>query len=311
MNWFDKRYHSLNYFLKNKFGEKVIKISLDLGLSCPNRDGTLSHSGCIFCSGEGSGEFSGNKNEPLAEQFDKGILSLKGKWEQAKYIAYFQSFTNTYAPIEFLRQKYTEVLTFPNVVGISIATRPDCISSEVLELLAELRKKTFVFVELGFQTSNAKSIQRINRCYENQVFQNVVEKLKEINVNVVCHVILGLPKETKKEMLETVQYVCENKIDGIKIHLLHVLQDTALSELYENNYFEVLSFQQYIDLVLSCLEIIPADIVIHRLTGDAPRHKIVAPMWSLNKKLVLNTIDTELKSRNLWQSKNISAINSF
>lgn len=303
MQWYDKRFHSLNYFFKNKFGEKIIKVSLDGGFTCPNRDGTLSYGGCIFCSPRGSGDFAGNKNHSIKEQFSTVRNGMKKKWPNAKYIPYFQAFTNTYAPIHVLKEKYYEALELPNVVGISIATRPDCLNKDVLNLLSEISNKTNLFVELGLQTSNKNSIHLINRCYENNVFENAVLKLKAINANVVTHCILGIPNETKEDMLNTVRFACNNNIDGIKLQLLHVLKNTPLENMYNQGKFKVLTFDEYIDIVVSCIEIIPQNIVIHRLTGETNKDNLIAPLFSLKKFNTLNEIDAKLISRNTYQGK--------
>lgn len=303
MQWYDKRFHSLNYFFKNKFGEKIIKVSLDGGFTCPNRDGTLSFGGCIFCSSRGSGDFAGDKNHSIKDQFNNVRNGMKKKWPNAKYIPYFQAFTNTYAPIDILKEKYYQALELPDVVGISIATRPDCLNKDVINLLSEISDKTNLFVELGLQTSNKKSAKLINRGYDNEVFEKAVLKLKSINANVVCHCILGLPNETKEDMLNTVRFACNNNIDGIKLQLLHVLKDTPLANMYNKGEFEVLTFEQYIDIVVSCIEIIPQNIVIHRLTGEGDRDNLIAPLFSLKKFNTLNEIDAKLISRDTYQGK--------
>lgn len=305
MMWFDKRFHSLNYFFKNSFGEKIIKVSLDAGFTCPNRDGTLSYGGCIFCSDKGSGDFSGNKNHSIERQFYTVRNSMYKKWPNAKYIPYFQAYTNTYAPINILKEKYYEALSLPNIVGISIATRPDCLNDETLELLATISKKTTLFVELGLQTSKESSINLINRCYTNSVFETAVKNLKSINANIVCHCILGLPNETKQDMLNTVNFACKTGINGIKLQLLHVLQNTQLAKMYNNKQFDVLTFNEYIDIIVSCLEIIPKEVVIHRLTGDGDKNNLIAPLFSLKKFHILNAIDDELIKRNTWQGKSL------
>lgn len=304
MYWYDKRFHSLNYFLKETFGEKIIKIPLDGGFTCPNRDGTLSNRGCIFCSSRGSGDFAGNRLLPINEQFEEVRNSMKKKWPKAKYIPYFQAYTNTYAPVEVLKDKFYEALSLPDVVGISIATRPDCLSNDILSLLKDISKKTFLFVELGLQTTKESSIKLINRCYENNVFSKAVKDLKSINANVVCHCILGLPYETKDDMLNTVKFACQNNVNGIKLQLLHILKNTELNTLYKKEKFKVLTFEEYIDIVVSCLSIIPEDIVIHRLTAEGPRKDLVAPEFSIEKFKILNTIDNTLKSLDIYQGKN-------
>ena len=303
MQWFDKRFHSLNYFLKNKFGEKIIKVSLDGGFTCPNRDGNLSYKGCIFCSNKGSGDFAGDRQDGIESQFYAVRNGMKKKWPNAKYIPYFQAYTNTYASVNILRQKYYEALSLPDVAGLSIATRPDCLEDDVLELLHEISEKTNLFVELGLQTSNKNSIKLINRCYENEVFEKAVLKLKKINANVVCHCILGLPYETKQDMLDTIKYACSTNIDGIKLQLLHVLKNTDLEIMYNNKEFDVLTFEEYIDIVVSSIEIIPQHIVIHRLTGDGNKDSLIAPLFSLQKFHTLNEIDAMLLKKNTFQGK--------
>ena len=299
-------FYKLSDYYKECFGKKIIKISLDAGFTCPNRDGTLSYSGCIFCSPKGSGDFAGNKEEAIKDQFKIIKAKLHKKWPKGYYIAYFQAFTNTYAPIHILREKYNQALDEENVVGISIATRPDCISEEILSLLKELNKKTVVFVELGLQTSNEKTACLINRQYKNDIFETAVKELKNIGINVVVHTIFGLPNETKEDMLNTVKYVCEHKVDGIKLQLLHVLKETKLFELYDAKLFNTLEFDEYIDIVVSALEIIPNHIVIHRLTGDGGRDNLVAPLYSIKKFHILNAIDETLKKRNTWQGKKVT-----
>ena len=301
MKFGDKRFHSLNYYLRQTFGQKVIKISLDAGLTCPNRDGTLSFDGCIFCgAGAGDYTFSGRT---ITEQFELYRNSVKWKWPNAKYIAYFQAYTNTYGDITLLRKLYYEALALPDVVGISIATRPDCLGADVLELLHEISKKTKLFVELGFQTSNPLTASLINRCYENEVFLTAVSNLKHIGANVICHIILGLPGETEADMLSSVDYVVKAGIDGIKIHELFVVKDTKLSNMYKEGLFETLAFDEYVNLVVKVLEILPQNIVVHRLTGDAPRELLVAPLYSIKKFHILNAIDEQLEKNGTYQSK--------
>ncbi len=301
MKWFDKNYHSLNYFFKNKFNYKVIKIPLNVGFTCPNRDGKLSTEGCIFCSESGSGEFSGNPKQSIAEQFISVREKLTNKWAEAKYIPYFQAYTNTYANIRVLREKYYEALSLPNVVGISIATRPDCLSDEILQLLDEINKKYFVMIELGLQTSNEKTANIINRCYDNNVFENAVLNLRSINIHTVAHVILGLPNESKQDMFNTVEFCSKNNLDGIKLQLLYILRGTRLEKIYKSGLLKPLTYEEYIDIVVSCLEILPKSVVIHRITGDGSKEQLVEPKFLLDKRRVLNGIDLELKRRNTYQ----------
>ena len=302
MMYGEKRFNSVNYHLKNLFGSKVIKISIDAGLTCPNRDGTLSSDGCIFCGGSGSGDyaFSGRS---ITEQFNLYRESIKKKWPDAKYIPYFQAYTNTYAPIDRLRCMYNEAINIEGVVGISIATRPDCLGSDVLALLEEISQRVMLFVELGFQSSKPETVKLINRCYENAVFDKAVKDLKAIGANVICHVILGLPGENKEDMMRSVSHGVNAGIDGIKLHELFIVKDTTLARMYEKGMFKTLEFDEYVDLVVSALEILPRDIAVHRLTGDAPREQLIAPLYSIRKFHILNAIDKVLEERKTYQSK--------
>ena len=302
MEWSGKKFHSLNHYYRQKFSHKVIKVSLDAGFTCPNRDGKLSFDGCIFCSKKGSGDFAGDRNFDITSQFNKIRDTLKSKWHTAKYIPYFQAYTNTYAPVDVLREKYYEALNLPDVVGLSIATRPDCLGDDVLELLEEIASKTVLFVELGLQTADEDTAKFLNRRYDNAVFIEATKKLKNIGANVVCHIILGLPNETKEDMLNTVKFAVEQNIDGIKLHGLHVIKNTKLADFYEQGKFELLTFTQYIDIIVSVLEIIPPHIVIHRLTGDGAREDLIAPLYSIKKFHILNGIDAALKDT--YQGRN-------
>ncbi|MGE4215351.1 MAG: TIGR01212 family radical SAM protein [Anaerotignaceae bacterium] len=294
-------YNSLNNYLKTKFGTKVAKLSLDGGFTCPNRDGTLSTDGCIFCSESGSGDFAGERRLSISQQIEQQKQRISKKWAEAKYIAYFQSFTNTYAPVEILRSKYTEAIEQSDVVGLAIATRPDCLSEDVMELLMELSKKTYVWVELGLQTCNEKTAKFINRGYENSVFEDAVARLNLAGIHVVVHLIFGLPNETTEDMLNSVQYTCALNIQGIKLQLLHVLQNTPLSTLYQNQPFHILTKDEYLSLVCTSLEYIPKEIVIHRLTGDGAKINLIAPLWSGNKKDVLNSLSKLILEKNIRQ----------
>jgi len=294
-------YYSLNAFLTKKFGYKVAKLSLNAGFTCPNRDGTLSYNGCIFCSEKGSGDFSDSPNETITQQIKNQKKIIERKWKNTKYIAYFQAFTNTYAECEYLKKVYYEALSAPDICGIAIATRPDCLNDEVIALLLELAKKTYVWVELGLQTSNEKSAQFINRGYNNEVFINAVNRLRKANIDVVTHVILGLPFETKEQILDTIKWSTSMDIQGIKLHLLHVLKNTQLEKIYEDTPFYIPSMDEYIDLVCEVLKIVPKHIVIHRLTGDGPKKDLIAPLWSGDKKLVLNTLNNKIVKENIQQ----------
>lgn len=288
-------YLSFNKYLKDKFGQKVYKISLDGGFTCPNRDGKTGTRGCIFCSKGGSGDFAENREMSITEQIESGKKKVEKKIKSGKYIAYFQAFTNTYAPVETLRQKYEEAINHPDIVALSIATRPDCLGNDVLRLLDEMNKIKPVFVELGLQTIHQKSAKYIRRGYDLSVYDKAVMDLKKIGVNVVVHVILGLPNESENDMLETVKYVCESGANGIKLQLLHVIDGTDLAKDYEKGLFKTLEFNEYVNLIVKCVEIIPNDIVIHRLTGDGAKKDLVAPLWSADKKRVLNAINKALR----------------
>lgn len=284
-------YYSLNKYLRNTFGDKVYKISLNAGFTCPNRDGTIGTRGCIFCSAGGSGDFAESAYLSITEQIEQGKKRVKNKIKSGKYIAYFQAYTNTYAPIEVLREKFYEAINHKDIVAISIATRPDCLGDDVIELLDELNKIKPVFVELGLQTIHKKSARYIRRGYELNIYDEAVEKLKKFKVNIVVHIILGLPGETKEDMLETVKYVCQSGINGIKLQLLHIIKGTDLEKEYLSGKVKPLEFEEYLDIIKSCVEIIPENIVIHRLTGDGAKKDLVAPLWSADKKRVLNSIN--------------------
>lgn len=288
-------YLSFNKYLKDKFGQKVYKISLDGGFTCPNRDGKTGTKGCIFCSKGGSGDFAESREMSITEQIESGKKRVEKKIKSGKYIAYFQAFTNTYAPVEMLRQKYEEAINHPDIVALSIATRPDCLGDDVLRLLDEMDKIKPVFVELGLQTIHQKSAKYIRRGYDLSVYDKAVRDLKKIGVNVVVHVILGLPNESENDMLETVKYVCESGANGIKLQLLHVIDGTDLAKNYEKGLFKTLEFDEYVNLIVKCVKIIPKDIVIHRLTGDGAKKDLIAPLWSADKKRVLNAINKALR----------------
>ncbi|MDY4109285.1 MAG: TIGR01212 family radical SAM protein [Eubacterium sp.] len=288
-------YLSFNKYLKDKFGQKVYKISLDGGFTCPNRDGKIDTRGCIFCSKGGSGDFAESREMSITSQIENGKKRVKKKIKDGKYIAYFQAFTNTYAPVETLRKKYEEAINHPDIVALSIATRPDCLGDKVLKLLDEMNKIKPVFVELGLQTIHPKSAKYIRRGYDLDVYDKAVKDLKKIGVNIVVHVILGLPNESGEDMLETVKYVCESGANGIKLQLLHVIDGTDLAKDYEKGLFKTLEFDEYVNLIVKCVKIIPKDIVIHRLTGDGAKKDLIAPLWSADKKRVLNAINKALR----------------
>lgn len=287
------KYTTLNSYLKEKFGCKVYKISLDCGFTCPNRDGTLGYGGCIFCSEGGSGDFAESRTLGVTEQIESGKERVKNKIKSGKYIAYFQAFTNTYADVNTLEKIFSEAINHPDIVALSVATRPDCLEQEKVELLSRLNKIKPIFVELGLQTVNEKTAKYIRRGYTLDVYDDAVKRLHEQGINVVTHIIIGLPNETKKDMLSSVKYVC-NVTDGIKLQLLHILKGTDLAKDYFEHKFEILSLEEYTDIIAECVKIIPENVVIHRLTGDGAKKDLIAPLWSADKKKVLNTINKRL-----------------
>lgn len=290
---------TMNDYCQRVFGKKLYKLGLDAGFTCPNRDGKLDTRGCIFCSGAGSGDFTSGRDVDLDMQIEEAKRLVAGKYKGDSYIAYFQAFTNTYAPVDRLRSLYEKVLLHPEIKVISIATRPDCLPCEVIELLSELNKKIPVWVELGLQTVKKSTAEYIRRGYELSVYDEAVRRLKGIGVHVITHVILGLPGETREDMLETVRYVKSAGSDGIKLQLLHVLKGTDLASDYEAGKFAVLSEAEYIDILMDCLKVIGDDMVVHRLTGDAPKSLLIAPMWSADKKRVINDISARIKDLDL------------
>ena len=296
----NKRYHTLDYFYKHKFNSKVFKVSLNGGFTCPNIDGTKGIGGCIYCKG-GSGEFGGNPKDNIVKQFNEIKDMLSKKWPNSKYIAYFQANTNTYAPVEVLKEKYEAVLNLPNVVGINIATRADSISDECLDYLEDLSKKTYLTVELGLQTIHEETSSLINRCHTLDEFHNMVEKLRKRNINVVVHIINGLLYETKDMMIETVKYLNKLDIQGIKIHMLSVVKDTVLAKMYKENPFHILTKEEYIDIVCEQLEYLRPEIVINRITGDPNKEDLIEPNWLVKKFCVLNDIDKEMRKRDIYQ----------
>ncbi|WP_287971480.1 TIGR01212 family radical SAM protein [Blautia sp.] len=302
-NWNDKPYHSFDYMLKERFHGKVYKVALNGGMTCPNRDGTLGNRGCIFCSAGGSGDFAGNRQDSITEQIEKQIASIRKKRNADRFIAYFQAYTNTYAPVEYLRKIYTEAISHPNVVAVSIGTRPDCLGEEVLDLLEELNHIKPVWVELGLQSIHEKTARYIRRGYPLSCFNTAVKNLRERNLEVIVHTILGLPYETKEDILATMEYLNHMDIQGIKLQLLHVLKGTDLAEDYLAGKFQVYSMEEYLDLLIDCLEHLSPDMVIHRLTGDGPKELLLAPLWSSAKRTVLNTLHQECKARNSYQGK--------
>ena len=299
----NKRYHTWDYYLKSVFGEKVAKVSLDGGFTCPNIDGTISRGGCIFCSKRGSGDFALEiTSENLKKQFEAAKNSIRKKWPGInKYIAYFQAYSNTYADIKILREKYETVLSLKNVVGLSIATRADILDKEILEYLGELNKKTFLWVELGLQSSNDKTAQLINRGHDFRTFMKAAEQLRERNIRVCVHIINGLPGETYDDMIKTVKDISVLDINAVKIHMLYILKDTPLFKLYEKEKFSVMKREEYIQTVADQIELLPEEVIVERVTGDGKADDLKAPLWSLNKISILNDIDKELVRRNTWQ----------
>lgn len=302
--WGDKPYHSLDYEMKQRFGEKVYKISLDGGMTCPNRDGSIGTGGCIFCSGNGSGDFASGKCGSVTEQITNGIREISARKKTGrKFIAYFQSFTNTYAPVPVLEPMFREAIAHPDVVMLSIATRPDCLPEDVLTLLERLNKRKPVMVELGLQSIHPATAAYIRRGYPLAVYDTAVESLKSIGIEVVTHVIAGLPYESRRDFLDTVSYVGNIGSDGIKLQLLHVLKETDLAKEYRRGAFDVLTREEYVDWIIDAISLLPPDVVIHRLTGDGPKDLLLAPLWSSRKRDVLNTLHKTLKDRQIWQGK--------
>lgn len=305
MNWHGKRYYSLDSFLKNHFGEKIYKVSLDGGFTCPNRDGTLGRGGCIFCSAGGSGDFASNSALSITDQITEGIQLIAHKTAGSRYIAYFQAFTSTYGPIEKLRTLFTEAIHDPRIAALSIGTRPDCLPDEVLELLNELNQIKPVFIELGLQTIHEETARFIRRGYPLSCFQEAVEKLHNLGILTVVHLILGLPGETQSMMLDSVRFLNDLPIHGVKFSMLHILKNTDLADFYAAQPFEVFTMDGYTELILKCIGTLNRRIVIHRLTGDGPKDLLIAPKWSLQKRTVLNKIAHQMKVSDLHQGDHI------
>lgn len=297
----NKRYHTLNYYYKTKFGMKIFKLSLNGGFTCPNLDGTKGYGGCIYCSKTGSGEFGGNKLKSLTEQVDEMKKVVNKKGIPCKYIGYFQARTNTYAPVSVLRERYEEVLACSDIIGLNIGTRCDAITDECLDYLEELNKKTYLTIELGLQTIHDKTSKLINRCHTLAEFDEMVKKLRKRHINVVVHIINGLPYENEEMMLETVKHLNTLDIQGIKIHMLHIIKDTEMAELYKQGKFHVLTKEEYIDIVIKQLELLNPKIVINRITSDPDPSDLLEPTWLLDKCQLLNDIDKEMKKRNTYQ----------
>lgn len=301
MDWLGKPYHSLDFMLRERFGEKIYKVALDGGMSCPNRDGTLGTGGCIFCSAGGSGDFAASRALGITEQIDSQIAQITQKRPVNRYIAYFQAYTNTYAPAEYLEDLFWEAISHPRVAAVSIGTRPDCLPQKTVELLASLNRQKPVWVELGLQTIHERTARYIRRGYQLPCFADAVERLHQSGLEIIVHTILGLPGESKEDVLETMAYLNRLPIQGIKLQLLHVLKGTDLARDYQAGLFQVLSMDEYLNLLISCLEHLRPDLVIHRLTGDGPRDLLIAPQWSSAKRTVLNQLHHRMKEMHTWQ----------
>ncbi len=296
----NKRYHTLNYYFKKKYGKKTFKVSLNGNFSCPNK---INGKGCIFCSRLGSGDFAGNKEQDLITQFNEVKEIMEKKWPDSYYIGYFQANTNTFAPLPILKEKYESILALPNVIGLNIATRSDTITPECYDYLEELNKRTNLIVELGLQSIHEKTLKFINRGHDLKNFEEAVKELQKRNIEIVVHIINGLPGETKEDMLETIKYLNNLHIDGIKIHMLHIIEDTDLADYYKEHPFHILTKEEYIDIVVNELELLDPKIVIHRITGDPKKEDLIAPEWLLKKFCVLNDIDKEMVRRNTYQGR--------
>lgn len=304
-SWNGKPYRSLDYMLRERFGEKVYKVTLNGGMSCPNRDGTLGTRGCIFCSEGGSGDFAADVSLSVTEQIESQIALLSAKRPIQKYIAYFQAYTNTYASVEYLRKIFKEAMSHPGIVALSVGTRPDCLGEEVLDLLEELNRIKPVWIELGLQTIHEKTAQYIRRGYRLSCFDQAVENLRKRNIEVIVHTILGLPGESREEILETMRYLNKKDIQGIKLQLLHVLKGTDLAYDYLAGRFHVYEREEYLALLIECLENLDPEIVIHRITGDGPKDLLIAPLWASRKREVLNLLHHQMKEQNSYQGKSL------
>lgn len=301
--WGEKRYYSLDYYLRQTYQTKMYKISLDGGMTCPNRDGTLGHRGCIFCSAGGAGDFAADRTLSITEQIEQGKSQASSKYSGNSYIAYFQAYTNTYAPVPYLRKIFTEAVCHPDIRILDIATRPDCLGGDILGLLTELNRQKPVWVELGLQTIHPQSADFIRRGYELPVFEQAVCRLRAAHIPVIVHTILGLPGETPEDMLATVRYLNTQDIQGIKLQLLHILKGTDLAGYYRQHPFTLPDMDEYFELIGRCLCVLRPDIVIHRLTGDGPKPLLIAPLWTGNKRRTLNRMQAYLKAHDIWQGK--------
>lgn len=303
MKWGEKPYHSLDYMLRERFGEKVYKVTLNGGMSCPNRDGKLGTRGCIFCSAGGSGDFAADSSLSITEQIDRQTSILSAKRPIHKYIAYFQAFTNTYAPVEYLEKIFTEALSHPGIAALSIGTRPDCLGKDVVTLLSRLNRQKPVWVELGLQTIHEKTAAYIRRGYPLSCFEDAVKRLRSEDIEVIVHTILGLPGESTQDILNTMEYLNHQDIQGIKLQLLHVLRGTDLASDYEKGLFCTYERDEYISLVISCLEHLRPDMVIHRITGDGPKDLLISPLWASRKREVLNLLHHQMKENHNYQGR--------
>lgn len=302
----NNRFYSLNEFLRNKHGEKILKLSIDGGFTCPNRDGKISSKGCLFCSERGSGDFTFYEEGNITAQLQEASKLLENKWGMNhKYIAYFQAFTNTYDSLETLKLKYEEALAFPGVVGLAIATRPDCLSDEIIAYLAELSKRTHLWLELGLQTIHEDTAGLINRGYSLECFETAISKLAAHKIETVVHLILGLPGESKEHMLASARYIAQLPLQGVKLHMLHVLDNAPLGAYYKSHPFPLLNEEEYIALIGEILTLLPPEFVIHRLTGDGARAHLIGPLWTIHKKQVLNHISRYLKVHDIYQGKSL------
>ncbi len=301
--WSGKRFRSWNHEMRERFGAKVFKVTLDAGFTCPNRDGSIAAGGCTFCSARGSGDFAGSRRDDLVTQFGKIRDRQHLKWPEAKYIGYFQAYTNTYAPLATLKEYYETILEQPGVVGLSVATRPDCLPDDVVDYLAELNERTYLWLEMGLQTVHESTSKLINRAHDTACFVDAVERLRARGIRVCAHIIYGLPGEDREMMLETGRRTARMDVQGIKIHLLHLMRKTPMVRQWQDGLLRFLERDEYVGLVVDTLEMLPPEMTVHRLTGDAPRDLLIGPMWSLRKWDVLNAIDAELARRNGWQGK--------
>lgn len=301
--WGEKRYHSLDYYLKNTYGSKLYKLSLNGGMTCPNRDGTCGTRGCIFCSQGGSGDFAESPSETIREQIEHGKSKVAAKYGGGSYIAYFQAYTNTYAPVDYLRKIFTEAIMHPDIRILSVATRPDCLGEDILNLLHELNQIKPVWIELGLQTIHESTARYIRRGYPLCVFDDAVKRLRKENIEVIVHTILGLPGENTADILETMEYLNHMDIQGIKLQLLHVLRGTDLAADYEKGLFQTYERDEYISLLINCLEHLRPDMVIHRITGDGPKDLLIAPLWASRKREVLNMLHHRMKEEQSYQGR--------